>query len=37
MMEAIASVARADGVRVLDLARGFDEAMARAEARKALA
>jgi hypothetical protein len=37
MMEAIASVARADGVRVLDLARVFDQAMARAEARKALA
>jgi hypothetical protein len=37
VMEAIATVARPDGVMVLDLARVFDEATARAEARKALA
>jgi hypothetical protein len=34
-MEAIATVARPDGVMVLDLARVFDEATARTEARKA--
>jgi hypothetical protein len=37
VMEAIATVARPDGVMVLDLARVFDEATARAEAGKALA
>jgi hypothetical protein len=37
VMEAIAMVTRPDGVMVLDLARVFDEATARAEARKALA
>jgi hypothetical protein len=37
VMEAIVTVARPDGVMVLDLARVFDEATARAEARKALA
>jgi hypothetical protein len=36
VMEAIASVAQADRVRVLDLARVFDESTARAEARMAL-
>ena len=36
VMEAIATVAGADGVMVLDLARVFDEATARSEARKAL-
>ena len=36
VMEAIATVARPDGVMVLDLARVFDEATARAEARKAI-
>jgi hypothetical protein len=36
VMEAIATVARPDGVMVLDLARVFDEATARAEARKAM-
>ena len=36
VMEAIATVARPDGVMVLDLARVFDEATARTEARKAL-
>ena len=37
VMEAIAAVARPDGVMVLDLARVFDEATARTEARKAMA
>jgi hypothetical protein len=36
VMEAIATVARPDGVMVLDLARVFDEATARSEARKAI-
>jgi hypothetical protein len=36
VMEAIAAVARADGVMVLDLAGVFDEAPARTEARKAM-
>jgi len=36
VMEAIATVARHDGVMVLDLARVFDEATACAEARKAI-
>jgi hypothetical protein len=36
VMEAIAMVARPGGVMVLDLARVFDEATARTEARKAL-
>jgi hypothetical protein len=36
VMEAIAQVARPDGVMVLDLARVFDEATARTEARKAI-
>jgi hypothetical protein len=36
VMEAIATVARPDGVMVLDLARVFDEATGRSEARKAL-
>ena len=36
VMEAIATVARPDGVMVLDLARVFDEATARTEARKAM-
>ena len=36
VMEAIATVARPDGVMVLDLSRVFDEATARSEARKAL-
>jgi hypothetical protein len=35
-MEAIATVAGAHGVMVLDLARVFDEATARTEARKAM-
>jgi hypothetical protein len=35
-MEAIATVAGAHGVMVLDLARVFDEATARAEARKGM-
>jgi hypothetical protein len=37
VMEAIAQVARPDGVMALDLARVFDEATARTEARRALA
>jgi hypothetical protein len=37
VMEAIAAVTGAHGVMVLDLARVFDEAMARTEARKAIA
>ena len=37
VMEAIATVARPQGVKVVDLARVFDEATARAEARKAIA
>jgi hypothetical protein len=37
IMEALAAVARPDGVMVLDLARVFDEATARTEARKAIA
>ena len=37
IMEALAMVAGPRGVMVLDLARVFDEATARAEARKALA
>ena len=37
VMEAIAMVARPHGVMVLDLARVFDEATARTEARKAIA
>ena len=37
VMEAIAAVAGAHGVMVLDLARVFDEATARTEARKAIA
>jgi hypothetical protein len=37
VMEAIAQVARPDGVMVLDLARVFDEATARTEARRMLA
>jgi hypothetical protein len=37
VMEAIAAVASAHGVMVLDLARVFDEATARIEARKAIA
>jgi hypothetical protein len=36
VMEAIATVARPDGVMVLDLARVFDEATARTEARRTL-
>jgi hypothetical protein len=36
VMEAIAQVARPDGVMVLDLARVFDEATARTEARRVL-
>ena len=36
VMEAIATVARPDGVMVLDLARVFDEATARSAARKAI-
>jgi hypothetical protein len=36
VMEAIASVARPDGVMVLDLAQVFDAATARTQARKAL-
>ena len=36
VMEAIATVAGAHGVMVLDLARVFDEATARTEARKAM-
>jgi hypothetical protein len=36
VMEAIATVAGAHGVMVLDLARVFDEATARTEARRAL-
>jgi hypothetical protein len=37
VMEAIAAVTGAHGVMVLDLARVFDEATARTEARKAIA
>ena len=37
VMEAVAAVAGAHGVMVLDLARVFDEATARIEARKAIA
>ena len=37
MMEAIAQVARPEGVMALDLARVFDEATARTEARRSLA
>ena len=37
VMEAIAQVARPEGVMVLDLARVFDEATARTEARRRLA
>jgi hypothetical protein len=37
VMEAIAQVARPGGVMVVDLARVFDEATARTEARRALA
>jgi hypothetical protein len=37
VMEAIAAVAGAHGVMVLDLARVFDEVTARTEARKAIA
>ena len=36
VMEAIATVARPEGVMVLDLAQVFDEATARTQARKAL-
>ena len=36
VLEAIATVARPDGVMVLDLARVFDEATARSAARKAI-
>jgi hypothetical protein len=37
VMEAIAQVARPEGVMVLDMAQVFDEATARTEARRRLA